>query len=705
MVRTFLPFVLFVFLLLPPAAFSSDHALPVSIVPSATSNLSIQKQEAVAPIKDTSPPRTFLTASGANHTLSTVLYLGRSASLVLSSEDTGEPASGVSAIEYRFDAAGDWKQYAEPISMQNISNGIHTLYYRSLDRSGNSEQPQTVQFFIDADSPVTVLTTGTPQAKNEDGRLFVSSATPFSLSATDDGSGLDQVEYRMDSNGWVVYREPFRIADEGAHRLEYRGMDRTGNIEAVRSLQLTVDNTPPITDIIANNQTPDSSDNIIINGSVAVNLEPYDLLSGIKSTEYRLDQGKWLTYTAPFRVEGSASHAIQFHSIDKVGNQEQTKTVYLKVDRIPPVSTISIGEPHLKASDGSDIVSEISFFTISAKDNLSVVERTEYRVDDEDWEKYQPFTIQKQGRHRIEFRSIDRAGNMETPRHLYVTVMTTPPNSRIVVNGKSYESGADISSSLPFSVAISVKDGGAGVKTTEYRLDGSQWTPFTPFTVSSEGEHIVEVRSIDRLGNIEPTRFVKLVMDRTPPQTELVISEPKRVVNGILHITDKTVLSLSASDTVSGVSKSEYIIEGTGEMYGSEPFNILTSGEYRIRYWSIDRQGNREKERVASVIVDVPKPVAGDAMAKPSRPLQATESKPEGSNTPESIRLTSKPSEANVNKDIPPDQIIPPELMNDPIFKKVPRDATPPADTNLKKKFFTSGGINAVIIAIIMLIL
>lgn len=694
-VRIFLSIVFFSLMLVPMAVFCAE---PPTLSPPPDTAIS-----------DSLPPKTVLNPGSRRHISAKVVYLSRTATLELSAADTGEASSGISVLEYRFDASADWKQYTGPISLQNRSEGLHTLSYRSRDRAGNVEQTQDAQLFIDETPPSSVLTIGAPQSKSQDGRLFISGVTPFSIATKDHGSGPVQIEYRLDRNDWSVYREPFRIADEGEHLLEYRGIDNVGNLETVRTVHVTVDNTPPITTLSANNQTPDSSDAIIINRPVTVTLEPYDLLSGVKSTEYRIDQGKWLPYS-PFRVEGNASHVISFRSIDNEGNQEQTKTVTIKIDRSPPVSNITIGEPHIASADGSTVVSEITFFSLSAKDSLSAVVLTEYRIDNGEWQKYQPFNIQKEGRHKIEFRSTDRAGNIELPRHLNVTVITTPPTTRISVNNKPCESGAVLSATLPFSVNISTRDAGAGIKTTEYRLNGSHWASFKPFTVSSEGEHIVEVRSIDKLGNTETTRFVKLLIDQSPPQTELVIGEPKRTDKGIVHITDKTVLALSANDPLSGVARSEYVIEGTSELHGSEPFNILSGGEYRIRYWSVDRMGNREKEHLTPVIVEISKPSVHAAMAAVNKPAylsaqEAEKMKHTDSEIPDSIRITAKQAEVPEKKDPTADQAIPPELMLDPFFNKTTQNAPEGIVPEQNKKFFTTGGINAAIIAIIMLIL
>lgn len=692
--------------------------LPTALPSQNQTDVSPQAQETIEPTLHNSPelrqkqipvsatPAIRLTVAGAKHVSSKTIYMNRSSLLELSAEGTG---SSLYAIEYHFDASPDWRQYNEPISLQNRTEGSHTLFFRFKDRVEKTEE-HTAHLYIDDAPPSSTLTIGNPQSRSKEGRLFISGSTQFTIASADAGSGVAQIEYRLDKNDWSIYREPFRISDEGEHRLEYRGVDELNNIETVKSVRITVDNTPPITTLSVNGQAPDSNDSLVINRPVTVTLEGYDLLSGVRSTEYRIDQGKW-THYSPFRVKGNASHQISFRSMDNEGNLEQVKTVTIKIDRTPPVSSIIIGEPHITTPDGSYVASEITFFTISARDTLSSVTKTEYRLDNGEWIEYQPFNIQKTGRHRIEFRSMDRAGNIEQPRQIYVSIMTTPPITRISVNNKAQDSGSTVSSALPLTVTVNTKDSGAGIKSVEYRLNGSTWLPYKPFTISNEGEHIVEVRSTDKLGNTETTRFVKLLIDRSPPQTELVIGGPNRIDKGTVYITDKTVLALSAKDPLSGVSKSEYLIEGTRELSGSEPFSILTSGNYKIRYWSIDRLGNRENERQTSIVVEAVKPSPQDALAKVIKPVDMSAKEnnklsQSDSDIPESIRLAPKPVEAIEKKESAQEQPLPSELLVDTFFNKAPGvESGVSIDPDRNNKLFTSGGINAAIIAIIMLIL
>ena len=63
----------------------------------------------------------------------------------------------------------------------------------------------------------------------------------------------------------------------------------------------------------------------------------------------------------------------------------------------------------------------------------------------------------------------------------------------------------------PVGVALDATDNvdGSGVESTEYRIDGGAFQPYTaPFTVTAPGAHIVEFRSTDQADNVETTKSV-----------------------------------------------------------------------------------------------------------------------------------------------------------------------------------------------------
>ena len=643
---------------------------------------------------DSATPSITAVVEGPQHSTLKTLFVSPKTTIRLVGAN-GSSTAGVA--EYRFGDVDPWQPAQGPLSFAAFREGTHAFLFRSVGPAGNPGQPSSLSFSLDATNPASSAQIGSPNLTAPNGKIFISGSTPISLTASDAMSGIAQIDYRLDGGPWLLFRETFTIANEGEHRLEYRSTDNVGNQEAVHTLSLITDTTPPITSLTSSGRFMDSSDALFIRQPTAFDLDAVDMLSGVASREYRIDEGRWVPYE-PFRIDDRTTHVISFRSVDQVGNREAAKSVTIRIDKTPPVTSLSVGSPRATAS-GATTVTDSTFFTLQAEDSQSGVDASEYRLDRGAWLPYSPFTIQEPGEHLIEYRSIDRSGNVENARSKTVTVDTTPPATVPTVNRQNRQNGDVVTSTTASQVSCTASDNNAGVRTVEYSLDSGQWLPCKPFSISAQGVHLVEYRSSDRLGNLEPTRFVKIIIDQTPPETRLLIGTPQSLENGVYRISDKTVIALEAADPLSGVATSEYRISGTSERYGSEPFTIATDGSYRISYWSVDRAGNREKEKSATVIVEVPKPPPASVV----RPL-ATEppevlagdgekSQPQTAQPADTAAMQASGTGTSSGMD------------SGPLAGEYPIDTAPPPEPDRTKEYLTIGLINVVVIAVILFLL
>ena len=62
---------------------------------------------------------------------------------------------------------------------------------------------------------------------------FYTQPVEVTLAATDNegGSGVEATEYRIDGGAWTTYAQPFEVAGDGRHTVDYRSTDRDGNVE------------------------------------------------------------------------------------------------------------------------------------------------------------------------------------------------------------------------------------------------------------------------------------------------------------------------------------------------------------------------------------------------------------------------------------------------------------------------------------------
>lgn len=99
-----------------------------------------------------------------------------------------------------------------------------------------------------------------------------------------------------------------------------------------------------------------------------VRLECGDALSGCKELEYRLDNGNWTTYAAPFDVTTDGSHPLELRFRDVAGN-EATRSVAVDIDSTAPGTPVVVAEKRyrtdtrpawsISVSDASGRVKEI----------------------------------------------------------------------------------------------------------------------------------------------------------------------------------------------------------------------------------------------------------------------------------------------------------------------------------------------------------
>jgi glucose/arabinose dehydrogenase/PKD repeat protein/type 1 glutamine amidotransferase len=382
------------------------------------------------------------------------------------------------------------------------------------------DEPVTVEFdYFHLDSeeeppadeaaPTTDITWDPAEADGEEG--WYVTAPSFSLEAEDDGSGVASTEYRINDGAWTTYDGAVEVPD-GEHVVDFRSTDEAGNTEDVQSSEVKVDTVTPAT-----GATQEKAGD-----GVRVALDATDATSGVALTEVKLDQGAWKTYTDPVMVNGAGEHTVRFRSTDVAGNVEEEQSMTVTVDGPPadtaaPVTTVRTdpGAPDGRAG----WFTTAPKVTLSATDAGSGVARTEYRIGNGAWTAYTaPFTITAQGRQVIEVRSVDRAGNVETPRSEELAVDTVQPE--VLVGGireRSYPSHKTA------SVTWAGTDATSGVRSVRAVLDGESVEPgeWQMWTLST-GRHVLTVTATDAAGNTSSQTVVFTVRATGKSVTKVV---------------------------------------------------------------------------------------------------------------------------------------------------------------------------------------
>ncbi|HEX6356516.1 OmpL47-type beta-barrel domain-containing protein [Actinophytocola sp.] len=261
---------------------------------------------------DTTPPTVSAEVSGEQDAQGNYLDV---ATVTVAAADT---ESGVASVEYKLDD-GAWTPYTSAVVVN--AAGMHMLSYRATDVAGNVSAEGMAHFTVVDQDTTAPTVTGLATGEQDPSGAYIGSAMVV-LSATDAGSGVASIEYKLDSANWTVYSEAVQVMAPGAHTVLFRATDRAGNVSAEGTLTFTVvadetDDTPPSVSALVSG-TQDA--NWAYLDGATINMSALDTGSGVASIEYTLDGSPWTVYTSPVAVDSAGTHTFQYRATDRAGN-------------------------------------------------------------------------------------------------------------------------------------------------------------------------------------------------------------------------------------------------------------------------------------------------------------------------------------------------------------------------------------------------
>jgi hypothetical protein len=136
-------------------------------------------------------------------------------------------------------------------------------------------------------------------------------------------------------------------------------------------------------------------------------------------------------------------------------------------DTTPPVTTIDI-YPYTPNGLKGWYVSDVTI-TLEATDDISGVNVTYYKINEEEWEIYvEPFKLEVDGYyHHIEFYSVDNAGNQEEVKSVKINIDQTKPTITL-----EYEiTGGNQIQGWELTFTATATDDTSGMNKVEFYLD------------------------------------------------------------------------------------------------------------------------------------------------------------------------------------------------------------------------------------------
>jgi hypothetical protein len=216
------------------------------------------------------------------------------------------------------------------------SNRCYHYRYSISDNVGNQSGPSATSADVKIDATTPVTGDDAPAG-------WRNAAVTVTLSVTETGSGVASTVHRVDGGSFqsgtsIAIPAPADHSNDGVHTIEYRTTDVAGNVESLRSATVRIDTTLPT--------TTDDAPAGWSSSPVTVTLSPADALSGIASTQYRIDGGAFqggtsVAIPAPADHSNDGAHTIEYRSTDNAGNVEPLQTATVRVDTTLPAGALT----------------------------------------------------------------------------------------------------------------------------------------------------------------------------------------------------------------------------------------------------------------------------------------------------------------------------------------------------------------------------
>jgi len=305
---------------------------------------------------------------------------------------------------------------------------------------------------------------------------------------------------------------------------------------------------------------------------VTVTLSATDNETGVANTYYSVNDGIFTEGTSII-VDQEGINKLSFYSIDKEGNKEAVKTVYVNIDQTAPVTSF-------KAPDNWS--KEDAVVNLTASDNQSGAANTFYSIDGSEYIEGTIFTVKDDGIYKINYYSVDTAGNKEVVNTAEVKIDKTAPVT--ISDVQDNWSREDV------IVHLSASDSLSGVDNTFYSIDGSEYIQGTTFTIKDEGIHKINYYSVDAAGNKEVVNTAEVKIDKTVPVLSTDLNKEYKLGTTLQ-------LAYTAMDVISGITSEKMVVFTPNDTIGKtmdNNTNILIDqpGVYTITVTVVDAAGN-----------------------------------------------------------------------------------------------------------------
>jgi len=413
-------------------------------------------------------------------------------------------------VAFRWDDSSE-ENYSAPLS---APEGVHTLWYYSVDPSGNRDTDRSLAFRVDTVAPGALLTLlpGTPDGASG----WYLSPPSILLEAAESAS----LHYAWDGGLFENFTGPL-LAPEGRHRLEYYAVDEAGNEGTTASVEVLVDTREPGAFANLTPALPDGTGGWY-RTPPAITLESDEPGAQLL---YRWDNGSEAAYVRPLAAP-EGMHRLYYRSRDSAGNNGTPRDILVRVDTLAPVVSVSVAP---RSPDGKGGWYRTRPTIAFALEDTDAAATALYAWDDaEPGPYYGPFKA-PEGVHTLHFFGQDTRGNTGNESGRTFRVDSLVPVTKLSVSPQDL--GGEWYREVP-EITLSTDPNAQAW----YSWDGGLLQAYSGPFPAPEGEHSLAFQSRDAAGNSERQRTSEFRVDTDAPVARLELSATAILVGDLLYL-------------------------------------------------------------------------------------------------------------------------------------------------------------------------
>ncbi len=242
-----------------------------------------------------------------------------------------------------------------------------------------------------------------------------------------------KIEYSLNGSSYLDYPGVISLNRNGRNTIKYRSLDKLGNAEDYKSVDVYVDSNPPELSVKLVGEKFYKNDIVFYQSGMTIDTSAIDSESGLKDIYININYEGFIPINSiTERFIETKFYNIQVIALDNVLNKSKEYTFQFSIDSESPF--IDIKPLNTIYHDKENICSARSKFHLSASDKDSGVKSIQYKINNS--EKWTSFTEdikipEKIETLNLEYKAIDNVGNESEVQSYSCKIIREAPKTKI----------------------------------------------------------------------------------------------------------------------------------------------------------------------------------------------------------------------------------------------------------------------------------